>query len=112
MIAGKDAFTPGEAKNSWLSGTSAWCMYVISQHILGISPGYDGLTVNPCIPAEWKGYKIIRRFRESIYNIEVLNPDHKSKGIKEVLIDGKQHSSNILPLFPAGTEHSIKVTLG
>ncbi len=112
MIAGKDAFCPGEAKNSWLSGTAAWCMYSISHFILGISPDYDGLIVNPCIPADWNGFRVTRFFRDSVYKIEVINPDHKSKGIKEVLIDGKPHSSNILPLFPKGTEHNVKVILG
>jgi cellobiose phosphorylase len=112
MIAGKDAFRPGEAKNSWLSGTAAWCMYAISQYILGISPDYEGLIIDPCIPADWKRYHVSRRFRGSIYNIEVLNPENKSKGIKKVLLDGKAHSSNVLPLFPEGTKHDIKVTLG
>ncbi|MBN1456889.1 MAG: hypothetical protein JW912_03450, partial [Sedimentisphaerales bacterium] len=51
MIAGKDAHKPGEAKNSWLTGTAAWNFYAISQYILGIKPDYDGLLIEPCIPA-------------------------------------------------------------
>jgi cellobiose phosphorylase len=112
MVAGKDAFTPGEAKNSWLSGTAAWCMYSISHYILGIRPGYDGLTVDPCIPSEWTGFKVTRKFRGAVYNIEIINPNHKSKGVKEVSVDGKSQSSNILPVFPEGTEHNIRITLG
>ncbi len=34
MIAGKDPYKPGEAKNSWLSGTASWTFYTISQYIL------------------------------------------------------------------------------
>ena len=45
MIAGTDAYRPGEAKNSWLTGTAAWNYYAITQFILGIRPGYDGLEI-------------------------------------------------------------------
>lgn len=112
MIAGKDAFRPGEAKNSWLTGTAAWCMYTISQFILGISPDYEGLAINPCIPSEWNGFKATRRFRGAVYHIEILNPDHKSKGVREVMIDGKKVTSNVLPVFPEGKEVNVIVTIG
>lgn len=112
MIAGKDAFKPGEAKNSWLTGTAAWNFYAISQYILGVRPGYDGLEIDPCIPTDWKEYKITRKFRGSTYHIEVKNPSGVSKGVKNVTIDGKPFAGgNILPLLPAG-EYNIEIELG
>ncbi len=111
MIAGKDAFRPGEAKNSWLTGTAAWCYYAVTQYILGIRPGYDGLNVDPCIPPEWSGFTVRRQFRGAIYNIEVVNPEHKSRGVWEVSVDGKKVDSCILPVFPEGTEHNIKIIM-
>jgi cellobiose phosphorylase len=112
MVAGKDAFRPGEAKNSWLTGTASWCMYTVSQYILGIRPDFEGLRIDPCIPAEWDGFSITRKFRGTVYHIEVMNPDHISKGIKEMTVDGMIHRSDILPLFEAGTEHNVRVILG
>jgi cellobiose phosphorylase len=112
MVAGKDAFRPGEAKNSWLTGTASWCMYTVSQYILGIRPDFEGLRIDPCIPAEWDGFSITRKFRGAVYHIEVINPDHKSKGIKEMTVDGTIHWSDILPLFTAGTEHNVRVIIG
>ena len=112
MIAGKDAFKPGEAKNSWLTGTAAWNFYTITQFILGVQPDYDGLKIDPCIPADWKGYKVTRKFRGATYLIEVKNPDGKSKGVKEVTIDGKTQTSNMVPLFGDGLEHTVQVILG
>jgi cellobiose phosphorylase len=112
MVSGKDAFKPGEAKNSWLTGTASWNFYAISQYILGIRPEYDGLLVDPCIPASWKGFSITRKFRGATYQIEIENPNRKSKGIQSVLIDGKPHASNIIPVFPKGTEHKVKIILG
>jgi cellobiose phosphorylase len=112
MVAGKDAFKPGEAKNSWLTGTASWNFYAISQFILGIRPEYEGLLVDPCIPSAWKGFSITRKFRGATYQIEVLNPNGKSKGVKEVLVDGKPIASNIIPIFAKGAEHQVKITLG
>jgi cellobiose phosphorylase len=112
MVAGKDAFKPGEAKNSWLTGTASWNFYAITQFILGIRPDYDGLLIDPCIPISWKGFKITRKFRGATYKIEVENPNGKSKGVVDVLVDGKLQKSNIIPVFGDGKEHIVRVVLG
>ena len=112
MVAGKDAFKPGEAKNSWLTGTASWNFYAVTQYMLGIRPEYNGLLVDPCIPTDWKGFKATRKFRGATYQIEVVNPDGKSKGIKEVTIDGLPYKSNLIPVFGDGKEHKIKVVIG
>jgi cellobiose phosphorylase len=112
MIAGKDSFKPGEAKNSWLTGTASWNFYAISQFILGIQPDYNGLIVDPCIPTDWKGFNITRKFRGATYRIEVQNPTGISKGVKEMIIDGKSQSSNLIPMFGDGKEHIVKVIMG
>jgi cellobiose phosphorylase len=112
MVAGKDAFKPGEAKNSWLTGTASWNFYAVTQYMLGIRPEYDGLLIDPCIPTDWKGFKATRKFRGATYQIEVVNPDGKSKGIKDVTIDGLPHKSNLIPVFGDGKEHKIKLVLG
>jgi cellobiose phosphorylase len=71
MIAGRDAPTHGEAKNSWLTGTAAWNFYAISQWILGIRPEHGGLRIAPVIPERWTGFQATRRFRGVTYRIEV-----------------------------------------
>ncbi|GAB5409347.1 MAG: glycosyl transferase [Balneolaceae bacterium] len=112
MIAGKDAFKPGEAKNSWLTGTAAWNFYTISQYILGVRPGYEGLEIDPCIPKDWKSYQITRKFRGATYHIDVKNPNGVSKGVKQVTIDGELfEGGNTLPLLPSG-EYNIEIELG
>ena len=110
MIAGKDAAKPGEAKNSWLTGTAAWNWYAITQYILGIKPAYDGIQIDPCICSQWKEYKVTRRFRGSTYEITVKNPDGVCKGIREILLDGQSLEGNVVPHTP-GT-HTVTVTLG
>ena len=112
MVAGKDAFKPGEAKNSWLTGTASWNFYAVTQFMLGIRPEYDGLLIDPCIPTDWKGFKASRKFRGANYKIEVLNPHGKSKGISEVTVDDNPLKSNLIPVFGDGKEHIVKVVLG
>ena len=112
MVAGKDAFRPGEAKNSWLTGTASWNFYAISQFILGIQPDYDGIKIDPCIPSGWKGYEVTRKFRGATYQIKVENPNGVSKGVKEVSVDGNLQPSNIVPIFQDGKEHSVVIIMG
>ena len=112
MTAGKDAAKPGEAKNSWLTGTAAWNWYAITQFILGIKPGYDGLEINPCIPKEWDGYEVNRKFRGADYKIIVKNPDHLNRGVKTLMLNGKEIAGNVVPMQPAGSSNVVEVTLG
>jgi len=112
MIAGKDAFKPGEAKNSWLTGTAAWNYYAITQYILGIRPDYDGLVVNPCIPKTWKGFTVNRTFRGVEYRIAVKNPDGVCKGVKHLIIDGDDTEGNTIPLLGDQRVHEVEVILG
>ncbi len=112
MIAGKDAKRHGEAKNSWLTGTAAWNFVAITQWILGIRPDYHGLRVDPCIPASWEGYTVKRVFRGDTYVITVKNPNHVSKGVAQMTIDGTPQGENLIPMFGDGQEHQVDVILG
>ncbi len=112
MIAGKDAAKPGEAKNSWLTGTAAWNFVVISQNILGIKPDYNGLMIDPCIPSDWDGYKVSRKFRNATFEISITNPNHVSKGVKKLVLDGKEIDGNIIPVLDDGKVHNVEVVMG
>jgi cellobiose phosphorylase len=68
--------------------------------------------VDPCIPASWDGFKVTREFREARYNIEVQNPDHICKGVKKVIMDGREIDGNILPVSEKGSEHNVIVVMG
>ena len=112
MIAGKDAKNFGQAKNSWLTGTAAWNFYVISNYILGVKPDWDGLKIDPCIPHDWDGYQVSRRFRGATYEIDIQNPDHVCRGVKSVIVDGEAIEGSVLPVFSDGKTHKVAVTLG
>ena len=88
MIAGKDAATFGEAKNSWLTGTAAWTFVNVSQYILGVQPTLKGLRIDPCIPHTLGGFTVKRVYRGAEYRITVENPNGVQKGVKQVTVDG------------------------
>lgn len=112
MIAGKDAYKPGEAKNSWLTGTAAWNYAAITQHILGIRPAFNGLLIDPCIPKKWNGFKVKRKFRGYTLNIDIKNPNHVSKGVQQIRVNGKPISGNTIPVMEKGKSYQIEVIMG
>jgi cellobiose phosphorylase len=112
MIAGKEAATPGQAKNSWLTGTAAWNYVAITQNILGIKPDYKGLRIDPCIPKDWKGYSVKRVFRGSTYHIRIKNPNSVSNGVASVTVNGESHDSPLLPISDNAQTYEVIVTLG
>ncbi len=108
MIAGKDAPTFGEAKNSWLTGTAAWTFLSISQAILGITPTLDGLSVCPVIPRSLSSYDVVRRYRGAVYNISVVN---EGGSTAHITVNGKEIDGNVLPVAAAGESVDVKVIL-
>ncbi len=112
MVAGRDAKFHGQAKNSWLTGTAAWTFANISQFILGIRPEYDGLSVDPCVPRDFGDFTVTRKFRGVTYVIDVQNPDHVEKGIRELIVDGTPVSGNIVPFQTGKTECHVTAVMG
>ena len=107
MVAGKDAARPGEGKNSWLTGTAAWNWYTITQFILGIKPTYDGLEIDPCLPATLHEYTIRRKLHDAEYVITVHNPEGRQKGVRSISVDGQPIVGNRIQATP-GT-HLVEV---
>ncbi len=95
MVAGKDAARPGEGKNSWLTGTAAWNWYVASEYLLGIKPQYDGLLIEPCLPAGFGTVTVKRHFRDAEYEF-IIN--HTGRG-----------GNQFIPYEPGN--HRIEITL-
>ncbi len=112
MVAGNDAYIPGEGKNSWLTGTAAWTFCNISQYILGVYPTHKGLSVDPCVPHGFGDFKITRKFRGATYHIEVSNPSDVEKGVKELTVDGNKVEGCVIPFVDGKKEYNVKVVMG
>lgn len=110
FIMGKDHTAFGRARHPFMTGSGGWSYFSATRYMLGIRPDFDKLEINPCIPADWKQFSAVRKWRGATYNITVLNPDAVMKGVKEIKVNGK-----IVPeikVLPEGTVNEIEVVLG
>ena len=112
MIAGADAKFHGEAKNSWLTGTAAWTFVNISQHILGLYPTHQGLSIDPCVPSGFGDFTLTRQFREGTYTIQVKNPDNVEKGVASMTVNGVAVEGCIIPYVKGQTSYDVVITMG
>lgn len=110
MIAGKDAITHGEAKNSWLTGTAAWNYSAITHWILGIRPSLNGLRIDPVIPSDWPSFSVVRKFRGADYHIQVRRQG--AGRVSSLLVDGQPVAGDVLPIAPAGASVQVEVVIG
>ncbi len=111
MVAGPYAPRFGQAKNSWLTGTAAWSFYAISQGILGVKPDYDGLRIDPCLPAELGELFVTRKFRGATYHIHIVNRAGDEKGRLSLNVDGKQVEGFVLPVGEKGAAYQVEAVL-
>ncbi|MDR0540372.1 MAG: N,N'-diacetylchitobiose phosphorylase [Spirochaetaceae bacterium] len=116
FITGKAHPAFGEAHHPFMTGSGGWSYFAATQYILGLRAGFDGLVLDPCIPSEWRGFHITRRFRGAEYRITVKNPANVCAGIGSLRLNGKpipvtQKRGTLLPLLPAGDSCEIEAIM-
>ncbi|MGQ9854142.1 MAG: GH36-type glycosyl hydrolase domain-containing protein [Candidatus Oleimicrobiaceae bacterium] len=116
-VEGPDSPLYGRGGWTWYTGSAAWLWKVSLEAILGIRPTFEGLLIDPCIPAGWEGFTARRMFRGAEYLIEVHNPEHVNWGVRQIRLDGHPlqlgfDRAPLLPIFAPGSNHRIEVTLG
>jgi len=110
FVMGKDHPLHGQANHPWMTGTAGWAYFAATQFMLGIRVDYDKITIDPCIPSDWKGFKAVRRWRDAEYQITVENPNGVEKGVASIEQDGI--AVDEIKTASAGTTSVIKVTMG
>jgi cellobiose phosphorylase len=111
-VTSDDHPTFGQASHSWLTGSGVWMFRDALDYILGVRPTYDGLLVDPCIPAAWDGFKVERRFRQATYRIEVRNPEHVQQGVARLEVDGDAVQGKVVPQAEAGLTVRVLCVMG
>lgn len=110
-VDGPDSPNFGRGGWSWYSGSGSWMQKVAYNWICGIRASSKGLIIDPAIPKDWKGFRARRFFRGAYYAIEIKNPKAKNGGVKEIIVDGKKITGNVVPIFKDGKTHKVEVTL-
>jgi N,N'-diacetylchitobiose phosphorylase len=111
FIMGKDHTAHGRARHPWLTGTASWFYTAATKYIIGIRPTYNGLVIDPCIPADWKEFEVKRKWLGATYNIKVKNPDGVEKGVKHISLNGRD-VKEVIPTQANGSVNEVKVTMG
>jgi len=102
----------GRAGWTWYTGSAAWLFRISTEWILGVRPEGSGLRVDPCIPSQWDGFRMVRQFRGTTYQITVENPHRVSCGVQSISLDGKPLTGSLLPDVRDGQTHQVRVLLG
>ena len=110
FVVGRDHTAFGCARHPFMTGSSGWAYYAATQYMLGVRPDFDALIVDPCIPADWKEFSMIRQWRGGIYEIHVTNPDGVEKGVRSMTADGKP-VDRLAPIVP-GSKCHVEVVMG
>lgn len=110
FVSGRDHTTFGEAHHPFMTGSAGWAYYAATQYLLGVRPEFDSLTVEPCIPADWKEFTVDRIWRGAEYRIRVTNPKGVEKGVAEIRLNGETVDS--IPVQAPGSVSEIEVIMG
>ena len=102
----------GSSRLPWLTGAATWSYFAASQYILGVQPEYNGISINPCVPKDWKKFSVTRRFRGKILNIKVKNNDLVNKGVKYITVNGTKIKGNFIPLEQLQEQNEVIVVMG
>jgi cellobiose phosphorylase len=102
----------GASRVPWLSGSAAWAYVAGTQYVLGIRADWNGLVVDPCIPADWKDFSVTRRFRGKTVKVEVRNPNGVEKGVKTLSLNGEVLSGNVIPAEKLKDNNAVVAVMG
>jgi cellobiose phosphorylase len=96
---------------TWYTGSAGWMYRLILESLLGLKLEVDRLRFAPCLPADWKSFKLSYRYRDTFYRITVVQPV-ASLQVVRVTVDGLEQPDHAIPLVDDGREHSAEVALG
>jgi cyclic beta-1,2-glucan synthetase len=102
----------GRAGWTWYTGAAGWMYRAGLESILGLRRRGATFEMDPCIPASWSGYSIAWRFRGARYQIDVVNPLQRCRGIAHAVLDGTPVEPNSIPLVDDGRAHEVTIVLG
>src|SRR6185295_2030336 len=94
----------GQGGWTWYTGSAGWMYRLITESLLGIQRDADKLRFAPCVPADWKSFKVDYRYYETTYHIEI-RPSVSSFPKTSITVDGNIQSQPFLVLVNDSREH-------
>jgi cellobiose phosphorylase len=106
---------------SWYTGSAGWLYRLMLETLLGLRLEEGTLKFKPCLPADWKEYKIHYRYRETTYHISVVQRTDGKRDEKRdaeaaidpvVTVDGVLQAAPVVTLVDDRREHYVEVRVG
>ena len=97
---------------TWYTGAAGWLYRAGVEFILGLQVRADKLSLDPCLPPEWRNAKLHYRYGGTMYNINIVNPDGVSKGVTRVELDGVAVADKVVAMSDDGATHTVTVVMG
>ena len=99
---------------TWYTGSAGWMLRAGVEWILGLRVRGATLVIDPCIPRHWPEFRINYRYGTARYEVRIENPQHISKGVIGISVDGNilNAQDRIIPLVDDGRTHAALVTMG
>ena len=104
-LAGRGGWT-------WYTGSSSWMYEAGIKYLLGLRIEKQKLSLKPCIPNDWREYKIKYKYGNSIYNINVTNPNNKYNEVISFKLNGQEIPEKQITLNSSGGVYNVDVILG
>ena len=95
---------------TWYTGSAGWMYRLIVESLLGLKLEGNRLRFIPCLPRDWKAFKVHYRFRETLYHITVRQSGTDKQAVS-VMVDGIQQADHAIRLVDDRREHSAEVTI-
>jgi cellobiose phosphorylase len=93
---------------TWYTGSAGWMYRLIVESLLGVTLHGEQLRIAPCVPADWAGFTVHYRYRETVYHIVVHQTPHAT-GDQRLSIDGHDQPGMAVPLVDDQREHAVEV---
>lgn len=97
---------------TWYTGSAAWMYRAWVEEILGLKVRGETMLIDPVIPGWWDGFQMTYRHGETVYDIQVENPDHCEHDIAFVEVDGRRVKDGKIPLGKDLIKHRVLVRMG
>ncbi|MFZ7125632.1 MAG: GH36-type glycosyl hydrolase domain-containing protein [Desulfobacterales bacterium] len=106
------AVTPhtGRGGWTWYTGSAAWMYRLILESLLGLILEVDKLRFEPCLPADWEGFRMHYRYRETLYHIEVMQGPTGDAGMR-ISLDGVEQLEKTIQLADDHMEHRVEIII-
>ena len=96
---------------TWYTGSASWYYKVGVEYILGLKIKKKKLSIEPCIPKNWKEFKMKYKFEDNVYNITVKNPNSKNTGITQFLLNGEIQNEKVITLSGKDKINNIEIIM-